>query len=162
MRVNSKTQFSILNSQFSILNSQFSILNSQFSILNSQFSIPNSQFPISKFPVPSSIPGTLWRKSVHTLCVIPEKAGIQGIETDPGFRVFAGDLVLFRLERGPLPRGEPRNRGGHGDSGGGARRPTAAARQHHPRDADDRGSAPGGFAAHLRSGDANRLASSGR
>ena len=34
--------------------------------------------------------------------------------------------------------------------------------QHHPRDADDRGSAPRGVAAHLRSGHANRLASGGR
>ena len=49
-----------------------------------------------------------------------------------------GHLVHFRLERGPLARGEPRNRGGHGDSGGGPRRPAAAARQHHPCDADDR------------------------
>jgi hypothetical protein len=44
----------------------------------------------------------------------------------------------------------------------GIRRPAAAASQHHPRNADDRGSTPGGIAAHLRSGDANRLASGGR
>ena len=54
------------------------------------------------------------------------------------------------------------NRGCFGDSGGGGRRPAAAVPQHNTRDADDRRSAPCGFVTHVRSGDADRLASGGR
>ena len=39
---------------------------------------------------------TLRRKSVHNLCVIPAQAGIQGLETNPGFRVCArNDNVAY-------------------------------------------------------------------
>ena len=44
----------------------------------------------------------------------------------------------------------------------GSGRPAAAVPQHDTRDADDRRSAPRGFVTHVRSGDANRLASGGR